>query len=346
MDHVRVQEQPAVQRQPVLVIAYFATGPAPKHPGLHALVSAIKQAGIPEGTATYVGTYGANQATADAVNALPSGIYAPVFGIQPATTGGPYSGRHLPQRDLDKLDPHYGGAIPLRTPALPLPRSDHLKWGVELGCRFRDLLRHSGHAGGPIATTWQFDEIVDQVVAGSLAGAYRLFTAGILQGLHHGRPELGDGGQTGLVWAAGQTLDTLPAQPTPTGSALALLWEAIDNAARFYVGEEYAAFDGDPRQAARTWSTGQRRLLVAGPTRRRIGHKYVVGMTPGFVRSANLRGNIHGWPLSRVNTWRDRFVAARAELAPVSGFAQFDFTGANAQADVMRSAIEAAIFPV
>ena len=331
---------------PALCIAYFATGPAPDHPGLHALVRAIEQAGVPAGTATYVGTYGANQATADAVAALPSGIYAPMFSIRPAKTGGPYAGRNLPRSDLDKLDPHYGGAIPLIAPGQPPPRENPLRWGVELGCRFRDSLRRSGRGGKPIATTWQFDEIVDQVVAGPLANSYRLFTAGILQGLHHGRPQLGDSGQTGLVWAAGGTLDTLPVQPTPTGSALAQLWDAIDNAARFYIGEEYVAFDGDPRQAARTWSTGQRRLLAAGPVRRKLGHRYVVGMTPGFVRSPNLRGNIHGWPLAQVNAWRDRFVAARAELAPVAGFAQFDFTRANARPDVMRSAIEAATVPV
>ena len=74
-----------------------------------------------------------------------------------------------------------------------------LKWGVELGCRFRDSLRRSGRGGGPIATTWQVDEILDAVVAGSLAVPYRRFIAGILQGLHHGRPQLGDGGQTGLI---------------------------------------------------------------------------------------------------------------------------------------------------
>ena len=331
---------------PALALAYFVNGSPPDFAGLHALVAAIRQANVPAGTAIYLGTYGHQQSTADAANSLPSGQYAPLFSIRPAKGGGPYTGRHLPQRDLNKLDPRYGGAVPLRTAGRPLPRTDHHNWGVELGCRFRDSLRRSGRGGGPIATTWQFDEIVDEVVAGSLAEPYRVFTAGILQGLRHGRPQLGDGGQTGLIWAAGATLDTLPPQPTPTGSALAQLWDAIDAAGRFYVGEEYVAFDGDPRQAARVWSTGQRRMLSAGPIRRKIGHKYVVGMTPGFDPAPSLRGNIHSWPISRVNAWRDRFVAARASIAPVAGFAQFDFTGANTQPDVMRSAIQAATLPV
>ena len=65
-------------------------------------------------------------------------------------------------------------------------------------------------------------------------------------------------------------------------------------------------------------------------------------MTPGFIRGPGLGGNIHGWPVSQVNAWRERFVRARASLAPVAGFGQFDLTGPNAQPDVMRAAIEAA----
>jgi hypothetical protein len=112
------------------------------------------------------------------------------------------------------------------------------------------------------------------------------------------------------------------------------------------VGEEYVNFDGDPHRAAERSSAGQRRLLAAGPIRRRIGHKYVVGMTPGFIRATGLGGNVHGWPLAEVNAWRDRFVRTRAGLAPVSGFAEFSFSRENARQDVMLSSIQAAAFPV
>jgi hypothetical protein len=268
-----------------------------------------------------------------------------MFSIRPTASTGPYAGRNLPQSDLDKLDPRYGGPIPLRTPTRPLPPRDHLNWGRELGCRFRDILRHSGQSGAPIATTWQLDEVVSEVLSGPLAAAYRLYVAGILQGLHRGRDVLGDGKQKGVVWAAERTLAPLPLQPTPTGSPLAVLWDAIDNASRLYVGEEYVAFDGDPRRAAQLSSTGQRHLLSAGPTRRRIGHKYVVGMTPGFIPSTGLAGNVHGWPVSQVNAWRERFVQARASLVPVAGFAQFDFEGPNGRPEIMRAAIEAAANP-
>ena len=327
------------------MLALFAIGARPRYPGLRVFVDAIEAANVPAGTTIYAGTYGPNRATADAINALPSGIYAPMFSLRPTGSPGPYARRNLPASDLKKLDPRYDGPIPRRSPDLALPRSDYLHWGQELGFRFRDVLRHSGRDGGPIATTWQLDEVVSQVAYGSLAVPYRLFNAGVLQGLHFGRNTLGDRRQRGLVWAAEATLAPLPRLPTPTGSALAVLWNAIDNASRFYVGEEYVDFDGDPAKAAARSSIGQRRLLSAGPTRQKIGRKYVVGMTPGLIRSAPLGGNVHRWSLREVNAWRERFVRARATVVPVAGFGQFNFTRENAPPDVMRAAIEAAAQP-
>jgi hypothetical protein len=68
-------------------------------------------------------------------------------------------------------------------------------------------------------------------------------------------------------------------------------------------------------------------------------------MTPGMVTTPGLGGNVHGWSVARVNTWRTGFVRARASLTPLSGFAQFNFTDANSRPDVMRAAIEAAAAP-
>jgi hypothetical protein len=330
---------------PALVLALFAIGERPDYAGLRAFVRAIERANVPDENVIYAGTYGHNQPTADAINAVPSAVYAPMFSITPSGSKGPYAGRNLPQSDLDKLDPRYAGPIPLRTSTKPLPRNDYLRWGRELGFRLRDTLRHSGPDGKPIATTWQFDEVVSEVVLGTLTVPYRLYVAGVLQGLHLGRYKLGDRRQTGVVWAAEKTLAALPQLPTPTGSPLAVLWDAIDNAARLYVGEEYVEFDGDPRRAADRYAVGQRRMLTAGPTRQRIGHKYVVGMTPGLISSTGLGGNIHSWPISQVNAWREGFVQARAAQTSVAGFGQFNFTGKNAPPDVMRAAIQAAAQP-
>ena len=336
---------PTPRRPPALVLALFDIGARPRYPGLRVFVNVIEAANVPPGTTIYAGTYGPNQATADAINALPNGIYAPMFSIRPTGSPGPYARRNLPQSDLDRLDPRYAGPIPLRSPEKALPRNDYLRWGRELGRRFRDVLRHSGHDNGPIATTWQLDEVVSEVESGALAVPYRLFNAGVLQGLRLGRPTLGDRHQRGLVWAAESTLAPLPRLPTPTGSALAILWDAIDNASRFYVGEEYVEFDGDPTRAAERSSIGQRRLLSAGPIRQKIGRKYVVGMTPGLIRSTGLGGNVHGWSVREVNAWRERFVRARATVAPVAGFGQFTFTRENSPPNVMRAAIEAAAQP-
>jgi len=40
-------------------------------------------------------------------------------------------------------------------------------------------------------------------------------------------------------------------------------------------------FDGDPALAAASNAAGQKQMLAAGPTRRKVGMKYVAGMTPG-----------------------------------------------------------------
>ena len=70
-------------------------------------------------------------------------------------------------------------------------------------------------------------------------------------------------------------------------------------------------------------------------------------MTPGFLLPGSaLGGNVHGWPVSRVDDWRERFVRARASLVAVAGFGQFNFTGPNARYEIMRAAIEAAANPV
>jgi hypothetical protein len=57
--------------RPVLILAFFAIGPPPDHAQLHVFIDAVKAAGLPVGVSTYIGTYGPNQATADAVGALP-----------------------------------------------------------------------------------------------------------------------------------------------------------------------------------------------------------------------------------------------------------------------------------
>jgi hypothetical protein len=325
-----------------LILAFFSIGPPPDHAQLHVFIDAVKAAGLPAGVSTYIGTYGPNQATADAVEALPA-TYAPLFSIQPSTSKQAYGGRRLPPEQNALLDPRYDHPLPLVIPGEPLPARDHLKWGLELGRRFRDQMRTSGPGGAPIATTWQFDEILRQVVDGPNADAHKLYAAGILAGLRLGRPQLGDAPEQGVVYAARATLVPLPELAAPTGSPVAQLWDAIDRAAHSYVGEEYMNFDGDPARAAVPNAAGQKQMLAAGPTRRKVGMKYVAGMTPGQVHNPSLGGNIHNWPRSRVNAWRLRYVAARRAGTALAGFAQFDFTAQNADPTVVTDAVAAAV---
>jgi hypothetical protein len=342
MAPTRGPEQSQQAHRPVLILAWFEIGSPPEHAQLAVFIDAVKAAGLPADLSTHIGTYGPNQATAAAVKAL-SAIYAPLFSIQPSTSKGAYGGRHLTPENNALLDPKYDRPLPLAVAGKPLPASDYLNWGRELGRRFRDQMRTGGRSGAPIATTWQFDEILREVVDGPNADAHKLYAAGILDGLRLGRPELGDATQQGIVFAARATLARLPRLAAPTGSPVARLWGEIDKSAHSYVGEEYMNFDGDPTQAAAVNAVGQKQLLAAGPTRRRIGMKYVAGMTPGQVHNSSIGGNVLNWSRSRVNTWRLRYVAARRAQTALAGFAQFDFTAQNAQSEVVTDAVAAAI---
>jgi hypothetical protein len=105
-------------------------------------------------------------------------------------------------------------------------------------------------------------------------------------------------------------------------------------------GEEYPAFDGSPRAAARAAATGQRGLQAGGPVRRALGRKYLSGLTPGYRKAAGLRGNVHGWPREQVNAWRAAYLHARAD-AGVAGFGEFDFRFENSRAWVIHDVLNA-----
>ena len=128
--------------------------------------------------------------------------------IHTPTSKQAYGGRRLTSEQNALLDPRYAHPLPLVTPGEPLPARDHLKWGLELGRRFRDQMRTSGPGGAPIATTWQFDEILRQVVDGPNADAHKLYATGSRR-TRLGRPQLGDA--WGRVFCGRATL--VPSQP-------------------------------------------------------------------------------------------------------------------------------------
>jgi hypothetical protein len=222
-----------------------------------------------------------------------------------------------------------------------VPSKDQYRWGLELGRRFRDQLRRSRERGIPVAT-WQFDEIVYQIVGSGpqTRSQYVAYTTGILEGLHRGRPEF-DRPEQGIVWAARSTLARLPTiSITP---AMERFWHAVNDAAFAYVGEEYMDFAGRAKDAALRWSEGQRRLLSRGVIRPEVGRKYVVGLTPGYHHSHDtLGGNVDRRSRAWVNRWRNAYVRERVRLSVPSGFAQFNFTQENNDPERMLDAVNAA----
>jgi hypothetical protein len=229
--------------------------------------------------------------------------------------------------------PDYAGPIP-RTRELPsMTFRKRLRWGTELGARFRDDVRLFRRNGTEV-DAWQFDEVVPHIAAPG-AAPFREFTRGILRGVAFGRPILGDAFEPGFVWMASAAFALAE---RPVNPEIGWFWRTLNHAARALVGEEYPRFEGDPAAAARDAATGQRALAAGGPARRALARKYVPGMTPGYDVGGGLGGNVNGWPRAQVNVWRSRYLAARA-ASGVAGFAEFDFRSGNRDPTVMQDVL-------
>jgi hypothetical protein len=308
--------------KPVAVIAAFSARALPR------ILDAIPQ---PPAADWYVGSYGINKQTSELVTAVPGCRYAPIFAIQPHTSAQARRRRDLPREQAAKLDGSHAGAVPGDE---VVPPSDQRAWGLELGRRFRDQLRANRTKGIQI-DAWQFDEILAQCVS-SAAG--RAFVGGALCGLAEGRGKLGDELEQGLVWSARTAIEQLPGVAvTPE---VQQFWEDVDRAALLLVGEEYPVFRGDASEAGRAFADGHRALLESsGEIRRSLGRRYVVGMTPGWIPSDGLLGNVDRKPLPFVMSWRKEFMEGRAAGRPPRGFAQFNFIEGNCKPNRLEEAV-------
>ena len=303
---------------PVIVLSYWQS----RH--YARLVDAVTRAGLPASTPVYFGNYWGSGKPSEPKKPgakprprppMPNGRPAPIFPIAPSVF---WHKRALPRRDRRTLRK---AGLADRSGRIQ-PRG--YRWGRELGRRFRDRIRNKRRHGTPV-TTWQFDEIVSEI-----GGARLAFTRGVLDGLHRGRPELGDKKLPGIVFATQRAMRT-----ARRGGGYRRFWRAVDRAALYVVGEEYPAFAGSPRGVASREASGQRSLRHASPS---LARKYVVGMTPGQQREAGLGGNVGGRSVGAVNGWRDAFVRARARMRP-AGFAQYHFRFGNSKTKVMRAAV-------
>jgi hypothetical protein len=307
----------------LLSLSYFAPSALPR------LLQAAAGAGLPQNARVYVGSYGVGPGLADDI-AEAGYRYAPMFLLKPSWY---WEQRRVPPADERKLNHALAGPLPALPELLRLPTAARVRWGVELGARFRDEIRAAERAGATVEA-WQLDEIHAEST-GSLGRQYRELTRGAVRGLFYGRSRLDDRQRQGLVFWA-HTAFTLPRlRITPE---LAAFWRVLNRACLGLLGEEYPVFSGDPGAAARAEDSGQRALQRGGPVRKALARKYVATMTPGYHLEAGLGGNVHGWPVEQVNAWREAYVRARA-AAHVAGFTEFDWRFGNNRATVMRDVL-------
>ncbi len=322
---------------PWIVLSYYASN------HLTRLVAALNGSGMPEGTPVYFGTYYGSgkpshrrEHARKVEAAVPSGRFAPTFPIQPSWFWE--RRRVLPPEEFKLKAAGVGarrGRLPGMKRLLRLSSGARVRWGEELGRRFRDRMRSKERNGTDIAT-WQFDEILSQA-AGPAGRRHRDLAKGILRGVTFGRPELGDKEQPGIVWAAHRAL---PLAARRARGDLPDFWATVDRASLVFVGEEYPDFTGSASRAARRQSLGHRALRRAGGARGSLASKYVVGMSPGYKLGVSLGGNVRHRGRGGVNAFRDNYIAARLRQG-VAGFGEFNFRSSNSRHRVMNDVMKA-----
>jgi hypothetical protein len=316
-----------------IILGYFAL------PDIIALTEAAQQAGLADRGSLLIGSYGHHADAAEAVHAVPNALYAEMFSIQPKTSREAYRTRRKELLGREAiLGAKYARQIPLLEADRPLPAKDHFNWGLELGRRFRDNLRFGRER--MLIDRWQFDEILSEVVRGSQTEAHLRYVTGILQGLHVGRPRLGDKPEQGVVWCSWMATYRLPRSPIT--KTLRRFWEQLDRSALLFVGQEYPKFVSDPRRRAELYAAGQRGLAHSGGRiRKSIANRYVAGFTPGVdTKDPSLGGRVPGQTPEAVRAWRRTFVATRGSHRPV-GLAEYAFVRENRNAAVITDVCEA-----
>jgi hypothetical protein len=286
-----------------------------------------------------VGTFGVNKAAAERVTAVRGCQYAPVFGIQPATSMPTRLKRRLPKEAASRVgDAAHAGEIPGSSERQVIPPRDRRVWGIELGRRFRDELRANRTRSFPIEL-WQFDEVLGQCGQAGSSNRHREFVGGVLHGLAEGRPELNDRPQKGFVWVARTAVMAAGLPGLPFSGDLPPFWQDLDRATLFLVGEEYPPFTGSPSSASQLFSDGHRALGRKTGVRRSLGDRYVVGMTPGWRLVPGLGGNVGGKSPADLTAWRNGFIDARIGARRPAGFAQFNFVVENARPNRVEDAV-------
>jgi hypothetical protein len=297
------------------------------------LMNAIAGSAMPAGIRVHIGTYGVNREASIAVHTYQQGRYSPMFKAEVRTEA--WERRQLTPDEERQVSRRFAGRIPDEPALLRLSTAQRTAWGVELGRRYRDTIRHA-RADGVVVDSWQLDELGTQL-AGAQGRQHREFVRGVLQGMTFGRRVLDDSEGKGFVWATRRALNLARLPITPE---LSSFWQQLERASFRIVGEEFPNFSGDPARAARSQADGQRALASGGPVRRRLAGRYVAGMSPGYRIGTGLGGNVNGWPRAQVNQWRNGYVAERVRIG-LAGFGEYHFVFENSRAFVMQDAARA-----
>jgi hypothetical protein len=309
------------------LFSYFELDDLPR------LMSALDASGMPAETRVHVGTYGVNADASSLIRSHRGGRYSPMFKAEVRTQA--WERRRLNPEEEPLVSRRFSGRIPDEPDLLRLSTAQRTGWGIEVGRRYRDSIRHARQAG-IVVDTWQLDELGTQL-AGSQGRLHREFVRGVLQGMSFGRRELADSEGKGWVWA---TRRALQLAALPVDRELTAFWQQLNRASFRLVGEEFPDFVGDPARAARAWADGQRALAAGGPVRRALAGRYVAGMTPGYRIGRGLGGNVAGLSRAEVNRWRNGYVTERARLG-VAAFGEFHFVFENSRTNVMLDATRA-----
>ena len=332
---------PAGAARPVAVFSYYHAVDLPT------LVREFNAARIPARVPIYFGNYwGSPRGSAPPRRQPPLPPPTEVAGerfsyapIMPIRRGTFWERRRVSRSEGERLARAGDGRLTGRAPSLGriLRRSPRarVRWGTELGRRYRDKLR-AERRDGLRAVTWQLDEVRTQV-ARKRGRPHRDFTRGVLLGLAYGRPALGDRKLRGIVHVAHRAFAL--ARKRPRGE-VRRFWRTLSRATLRLVGQEYPRFVGSARKAARAQAAGQRLLRRGGGARRSLAGRYVVGMTPGYRLGVGLGGNVRRRSRRRVRAWRGAYVRARARTG-VAGFSQYNFRGRNRSPRVIHDAVSA-----
>jgi hypothetical protein len=297
------------------------------------LVDAIDASAMPAAVRVHIGSYGVSGEASALVLAYDQGRYAPLFKSLERTAG--WERRRLTPEEERRVGRRFSGRVPDFPALLRLSTAQRLGWGVEVGRRYRDTIRHARQAGIRV-NSWQIEELGNQLV-GAQGRQYREFVRGVLQGMTFGRRVLNDREQKGWVWG---TRRALRLASLPIDRELNAFWHQLNRASFRIVGEEFPDFVGDPASAARTQADGQRALASGGPVRRSLAGRYAAGMSPGYWIGHGYGGNVRGLSRAAVNRWRNGFIAERKRLG-LASFAEFHFRYENSRTVVMQDVARA-----